>query len=420
MIEAVSSKDICKIIIEVLRLIDKRLIAHSERVAYIIWKMMESRGGYEEYESAEYAFIATLHDIGAFKVERGRDMLDFDVAHPMKHSIYGYLFMKYISPIEDRSKILMYSHIDEPKLKDMDFEGREICKFINIAGRYDLFHNSLGDKFKVQNLRAYEGKKYTASDLDLLELALKKHDVEEKFKNLSYKDELDKLWDGLLFSDEEKQKYLNMLIYISGFQDEYNVINTMTTTMICLEIASRMGMTDEGELRELSLGSALHDVGMLTVPEDIVNAPRKLTPEEMATIRSHVANIEVVLQNRVSENILKIAVGHHERLDGSGYPHGWKVNEMSRSQKILQVADTITALTCERPYHPSKGKEAVCNILTNEMDHNKFDREVVTTFINDYDEIMTVATKRADESLAMFKELKVRYEKVKSTLMPEK
>ena len=50
MIEAVSSKDICKIVIEVLRLIDKRLIAHSERVAYIIWKMMDSRGGYEEYE----------------------------------------------------------------------------------------------------------------------------------------------------------------------------------------------------------------------------------------------------------------------------------------------------------------------------------------------------------------------------------
>ncbi|MCR5025683.1 MAG: HD domain-containing protein [Lachnospiraceae bacterium] len=420
MIETISSKYICKIILEVLRLIDKRLIAHSERVAYIIWKMMECRGGYEEYEAAEYAFIAALHDIGAFKVERDRDMLDFDVAHPMKHSIYGYLFMKYISPIGDRAKILMYSHIDEPKLKDMEFEGKEICKFVNIAGRYDLFHNSLGEKFKANNLRAYEGKKYTPQDLDLLELALKKHEIEEKFKDMSYKDELDKLWEGLLFSDEEKQKYLNMLIYISGFHDEYNVINTMTSAMVSAEIASKIGVSGEEEMRELFLGSALHDIGMLTVPDEIVNAPRRLTPEEMATIRSHVATIEVVLQNRVSDNVLKIAVGHHERLDGSGYPHGWKVNEMSKSQKILQVADTITALTCERPYHPSKGKDAVCSILTDEMNHNKFDREVVTVFIDNYDEIMTVAKKRAEESLATFKELKERYEKVKSTLMPEK
>ena len=90
---------------------------------------------------------------------------------------------------------------------------------------------------------------------------------------------------------------------------------------------------------------------------------------------------------------------------------------MSKGQKILQVADTVTALTCERAYHPAKNKEAVIRILQDEMNRNKYDREVVMTFINDYDNIMTVAKSRAEEMLSMFKELKVRYEKVKSTLM---
>ena len=413
----ISSKDICRIILEALRLIDKRLIDHGERVAYLIWRMMEYKGGYEEYELAEYAFIAALHDIGAFKVERGKDVLDFDVAHPMKHSIYGYLFMKYTSPIEERSKMLMYSHIDASQLKDVDFEGKEVSEFIHLAGRYDLFHNSLGDRFGIQNLRAYEGKKFTSKNIELLEGALVKFEIEQKFRDGSYKEELNNLWKGLLFSEKEKQIYIRMLIYISGFNDEYNVINTMTCTMVASEIAGRMENFGEGEMKELFLGSALHDVGMLVVPEDIISAPRRLTDEEMAKVREHVSTLEQILKDRVSENILKIALGHHERLDGSGYPYGWKVDQMTRTQKVLQVADTITALTCERAYHPAKNKEAVIRILQDEMDHNKFDREVVMTFVNDYDNIMSVAKNKAEEMLSMFKELKVRYEKVKSTLM---
>lgn len=415
--EGITSNDICRIILEALRLIDKRLIDHGERVAYLIWRMMEYKGGYEEYELAEYAFIAALHDIGAFKVERGKDVLDFDVAHPMKHSIYGYLFMKYASPIEERSKILMYSHIDVLQLKDVEFEGKEISEFIHLAGRYDLFHNSLGDRFGIQNLRAYEGKKFSAKNIDLLESALKKNDIEEKFKNNSYKEELNSLWKGLLFSEKEKQIYIRMLIYISGFNDEYNVINTMTSTMVATEIASRVEGFGEDEMKELFIGSALHDMGMLTVPEDIINAPRKLTHEEMEKVRFHVKAVENVLKGRVSESILKIALGHHERLDGSGYPYGWNVDQMSKGQKILQVADTVTALTCERAYHPAKNKEAVIRIIQDEMNRNKFDHEVVMTFIDDYDNIITVAKSRAEEMLSMFKELKVRYEKVKSTLM---
>ncbi|MCR4590603.1 MAG: HD domain-containing protein [Lachnospiraceae bacterium] len=415
--EGISSKDICRIILEALRLIDKRLIDHGERVAYLIWRMMEYKGGFEEYELAEYAFIAALHDIGAFKVERGKDVLDFDVAHPMKHSIYGYLFMKYTSPIEERSKILMYSHIDFLQLKDVNFEGKEISEYIHLAGRYDLFHNSLGDRFGIQNLKAYEGKKFSARNIELLESALVKNDVEDKFRDGSYKKELNELWKGLLFSEKEKQIYIRMLIYISGFNDEYNVINTMTSTMVATEIAGRIPSFSQEEMTELFIGSALHDIGMLTVPEEIINAPRKLTDDEMKKVRSHVETLENVLKDRVSDGIMKIALGHHERLDGSGYPYGWTVDQMSEGQKILQVADIVTALTCERAYHPAKNKESVIRILEDEMNRNKYDREVVMTFIQDYDNIMTVARSRSEEMLSMFKELKVRYEKVRSTLM---
>ena len=90
---------------------------------------------------------------------------------------------------------------------------------------------------------------------------------------------------------------------------------------------------------------------------------------------------------------------------------------MNKSQKVLQVADTVTALTCERAYRQARNKESVIRILNDEVNHNKFDREVVMTFINDYDDIMRIAKEKSQDMLKMFNELKIRYEKVKNTLM---
>ena len=87
--EIVSSKDLCILIKEVLRLMDKRLIGHGERVGYILSRMLECEGSYEDFELAEFALLGTLHDIGAFKVEKTSEMLKFDLHDYMPHSIYG-------------------------------------------------------------------------------------------------------------------------------------------------------------------------------------------------------------------------------------------------------------------------------------------------------------------------------------------
>ena len=415
--EIVSSKDLCILIKEVLRLMDKRLIGHGERVGYILSRMLECEGSYEDFELAEFALLGTLHDIGAFKVEKTSEMLKFDLHDYMPHSIYGYLFLKYVSPMDEMARTLMYSHIDYSQLVNVDFEHKNIANYINLAGRYDLYNKSLGTKFEYNKLRVYEGTKYDPKSFELLDMALAKYSLKEKLDSKMYLAELDKIYDDLMFSDEEKEQYIMMLMYVSGFRDEVNVLNTVTSLIVAEEIANIIGGFTEDEHTQLYFGALLHDVGMLTVPLDIINAPRKLSDEEMNTMRNHVLVVETLLKDRVDEGVYNIAVRHHERMDGSGYPNHLTGADMNMLEKILQVADTVTGLTVERMYRKSKPKEAVIAILTDEMNHNKFRQDIVLAFINNYDTIMDKVKERSQSILQMFFKLQKQYEQVSTAMI---
>ena len=117
----ISSKNIFLLTRDTLKLIDKRLMKHGSRTGYILYKILQLRGGYEKYEMAELVMLATLHDIGAYKTENMNDMLRFESKDYMPHSIYGFLFMKCLSPMEEKSKIILYHHIDYSQVRNLPY-----------------------------------------------------------------------------------------------------------------------------------------------------------------------------------------------------------------------------------------------------------------------------------------------------------
>lgn len=415
--EIVTSKDICILCREVLRLIDKRVIDHGSRTAYIMYRMLQCSEKYEDFELAEFALFSMIHDIGAYKVEKTSEILKFDVTETLPHSIYGSLFMKYVSPMEPLSKILMYHHVDYSKLADVNYEHKDVANFLNFASFLDIYNHSMGDRFDYNRMRSYLGKKFSSRCFELFDLAEARYDIFSHLKTEEWRDELDSFYDDIMFSDEEKDKFIDMLMYISGFRVEYNVVDTVTTTCVATEIANRLGSLSTEEYSALYYASLLHDVGMLTVPLEIIDAPRKLTPEEFNTIRQHVSVTETLLRGRVHDNVTNIAVSHHERCDGSGYPKKIRNVEMNMPMMILQVADTVTGLTCIRKFREPKSKDAVISILTDEVNHNRYHHGVVMAFINNYDNIMEIVQKRSNEVMGNWKKLNSQYEVVKKSLV---
>ena len=411
--EYIKSKDIFLLMRDILTLIHPRPMEHGSRVAYMVYLMLKERSRYEEFELADIVMLATMHDIGAYMTEEGKinDILRYESRESMAHSIYGYLFFKYLSPVPDLAKVIMYHHTDYELLKKVDYEYKQIAQYINIAEKMDIYSNSMGTQFDMYMFEKMADTKLSADGLALFYQIEAKYSVFDKIKSGEYMRELDQIVEYMIYNNEDKRKFLEMLMYCLGFRSRGMVMDNITTVCVCEDIAQEMTLS--GAEREiLYYGALIHDIGMLAIPREIIEAPRKLEPEEVERLRTHVEIAEKALKDKMQDEVCSIALAHHERCDGSGYPHHLKDAQMNMPQRILQVADVVTALVNPRSYRKEMPKEKVLAILNDEVSKHRLKQQVVTTLAKSYDRIMERVKKESADIMKMYETLNMQYEMI--------
>ncbi len=122
-----------------------------------------------------------------------------------------------------------------------------------------------------------------------------------------------------------------------------------------VEIASMMGLPSE-QIEHLRYAAPMHDIGKIGIPDKILQKPGKLAPDEWVLMKQHTVIGARMFQSSKSE-LLKtaadIAISHHEKFDGSGYPHGLKGTDIPMSGRIIAVADIFDAIVSKRCYKPA-------------------------------------------------------------------
>jgi cyclic di-GMP phosphodiesterase len=132
------------------------------------------------------------------------------------------------------------------------------------------------------------------------------------------------------------------------------------------KLGESLGLTEE-DLEELRLGSLLHDIGKLAVPDSILLKPARLSPQETDVMRQHpVTGEQICAPLKSLRPILPIIRHHHERMNGSGYPDGLYGEEIPLKARILQIADVYDALINERPYREALSCDKALEILRQE------------------------------------------------------
>lgn len=132
-------------------------------------------------------------------------------------------------------------------------------------------------------------------------------------------------------------------------RDEYTADHQRRVTELCVAIAEEIGMPDF-QIEGLRLTAAIHDLGNLKIPADILNKPGKLSALEFELIKSHAKIGHDILSGiEFPWPIADIILQHHEHMDGSGYPEGLKGEEILLESRILLVANAIEAMTAYRP-----------------------------------------------------------------------
>ncbi|MDE7207580.1 MAG: HD domain-containing protein, partial [Lachnospiraceae bacterium] len=388
---------------------------HSVRVGYIMAKILEGRGSYEKYEIADFMILAMLHDIGAYKTDDVRKQLTYEAKRTLPHSIYGYLFLKYLSPFEERSKIILYHHMDYTKTKELDYRYRFELEVLKIAEMMDIWYKAFGDKFEYSMINKYSGTKFDPEVVALLDEVIKEDDFLEKIRNNTFGEEVDEYEDYVLLSDNEKEKYLKMLMYCTGLRDEEMVSETISVISVSRELVRKMNM-NENDKNEVYYAALLHDIGMLAIPSQLLNAPRNLNEEEKNLIKTHVEIMEKMLEGKISENIIKIAAAHHERFDGSGYPKGLKASFMTNKDAILQISEYVVNAMKEKPYRRAYTKKEIIDNLNNGIITGRYEAIVTDTFMKYYDDIIEIAEDKADMAMVMYQKLLRNYKQVYNSL----
>ena len=156
-------------------------------------------------------------------------------------------------------------------------------------------------------------------------------------------------------------------------------------------IAEQLGL-EPGRVEFIRIASTMHDVGKLMIPSEILEKPGKLTDEEYATIKTHTTMGGQLLENVEGEEMhlsRTIALQHHERYDGKGYPAQMHGDGISLEGRIVAVADVYDALTSKRSYKEAWKEEDACQeILRNRG--TQFDPQVVDAFFAAHDRILQV------------------------------
>ena len=133
-------------------------------------------------------------------------------------------------------------------------------------------------------------------------------------------------------------------------RDDYTRGHSQRVCDVSGMIGKKLGLAPEA-LEELRIGTILHDIGKIGVPDAILNKPSRLTDEEFTTMRQHpVIGYEICKPLMLSEGVLMIIRNHHEKLDGAGYPDGLKGGELPLSLRVVCVADAFDAMSSRRPY----------------------------------------------------------------------
>ncbi len=253
-----------------------------------------------------------------------------------------------------------------------DKDGYQVCKELkNDPGTENIpviFVTALGDEVN-------EVKGFDLGAVDYLHKPISPHVTRKRIEtHLS------------LVRARDLEQSQKAAIYMLGAAGHFNDSDTGVHIWRMAEyssiLAEAAGLTAD-RVQEINLAAAMHDTGKIGVPENILKAPRQLTPVERNIIETHTVIGSAILKKGNTDLFdlaAIIARSHHERWDGDGYPDGLKGEEIPEAARIVAIADVFDALTMTRPYKKAWSVERAVAYL-KEHAGTHFDSRLVDCFV---------------------------------------
>jgi len=384
------------------------LAQHQQRVAFAALEMGTLAGLPEDL--IETTFIAALlHDVGALSFEEKSALHNFEGDCEM-HCIRGAILVHEVPWLRSTTEIIRHHHrpwtvwgepIDTPHVmaSQLIMLADHLERLVN-RSEYILHQ----EKELVSRITALSGSVFHP---DIVDLFVQVSCREEFWLDLASP----RLYSLLLHDGPHRQLTIDLprlkalarlFQHVVDFGSRFTATHSAGVAA-CAEILGRLFTLTDMEVEMLSVAGALHDLGKLSVSNDILYKPAKLSEKEFEIMRSHTYFTYSVLSSIPGmRQIAEWAAFHHERLDGTGYPFRCKAEELSTGSRILMVADLFTAIAEERPYRAPMKREEVVGILQNLANRGIMDANIIQLLLDNQDTVFPFVEEQQRESLNFF------------------
>ncbi len=275
--------------------------------------------------------------------------------------------------------VIMLTAVDDRNIAIKTLELGAYGYVIKPFGRNEVIINAVNALRRRQ--LEMENRKYSAELEDLVEKrTMELHRAGKKVRR-------------------SREETILSLSRAAEFRDDETAQHTVRMSHYCKLLANKAGL-QEKECERIRVASPLHDVGKLGVPDAILLKPDRLTPDEFEQIKKH-TTIGYRIFSDMESGLLKlgaeIAFTHHEKYDGSGYPHGLAEKNIPLVGRIAAICDVFDALTSDRVYKKAMGVEKAVEIMRKESGSH-FDPELLTLFLDSLDEVLEIKEAFADHA----------------------
>lgn len=288
----------------------------------------------------------------------------------------------------DNEGLESYKGLGKYRFMEMDNKVVEFIKTLDNDKSVHLFGGKILALLRSDNEDAFGAILADADNVDVGTVHLFEVYVEQAvsvLKNLILKEilnignkKLEKMYDSV---HKNYTDMINTMRQMVDAKDIYTRGHSDRVSFYSVEIAKAMGKPEDF-IERVKVAGLFHDIGKVGIPDSILQKPGALTKEEYETVKTHPERGKLLLSSMSAlEGILDIIEGHHERIDGKGYPNGLVGNEIPEEAKIISVADTFDAMTSRRTYRDSLSlEEAIAEL--KRCSGTQFEPEIVNVFIN--------------------------------------
>jgi len=390
---------------------------HHLQVAYLAGHIARELGLPAD-EQYELTIAGALHDIGAFSLRDRLDLLEFEDDKPGEHSLAGYLLLRDFKPFEFIANIVKCHHIPWNQgagRKQGDETVPLAGHIIHLADRMSVIISRdravLGQVPGIMKVIAKQRNSMFVSEHVTAALKLAPKDyiwlevVSDALESILKSSTAEKI---IEFDVADMLEFSWLICRLIDFKSEFTATHSSGVAATAVALAEKIGFSAH-ECRLIEIAAYLHDMGKLAIPSEILEKREKLDEDEWSIMRSHVYHTHRVLQSMDVFGAINFWSSlHQERLNGTGYPFGYRGQELPLGSRIMAVADVFTALTEDRPYRKGMPGEEARNILLSMARNEELDERLVNLLISNFDGMNALrieAQNKADQEYKRFRSL---------------